>query len=266
VSAIVSRFDHTTDVPGTAASAVHARLRTCLQSCPDLRVRAVTEPSPRAVLRHIDIHGPPPRDRLELSAIVFLNAISTNGKESVMKQKWSNSAAFVGFVLTALCASSSFAADVHWKHMVGVITATDNPATQTAENFNSVGNVNAATFAWSTRDGHARVNLDTGAVDFEVHGLVIIGTVFSGTAGPVQTVTGTLVCNPGTQTEAELDTPDVPIDSNGNARFSGMIPGIPASCTSPVFLVRIATIANPQNPNGARGFWIATGTEPATHP
>src|SRR5262249_34308663 len=27
-----------------------------------------------------------------------------------------------------------------------------------------------------------------------------------------------------TQTEAELDTPDVPIDSNGNARFSGMIP------------------------------------------
>jgi len=58
----------------------------------------------------------------------------------------------------------------------------------------------------------------------------------------------------------------VPIDSNGNGRFSGTIPGIPASCTSPVFLVRIATIANPQNPNGARGFWIATGTERSIRP
>jgi len=183
-----------------------------------------------------------------------------------MKQKWSNRVALVGFVAAALCASSSFAADVHWKHVVGVITATDNPATQTAENFNSVGNVNAATFAWSTRDGHARVNLDTGAVDFEVHGLVIIGTVSSGTAGPVQTVTGTLVCNAGSQTEVEVDTSDVSIDGQGNARFSGMLQGIPATCNSPVFLIRIATIANPQNPNGARGFWIATGTERTIRP
>jgi len=52
-----------------AARAVGARLRACVQSCPDLRVRAVTEPSPKAVFRHIDIHGPPPRDRLEQSAV-----------------------------------------------------------------------------------------------------------------------------------------------------------------------------------------------------
>jgi hypothetical protein len=52
-----------------AARAVGARLRACFQSCPDLRVRAVTEPSPQAVFRHIDIHGPPPRDRLEQSAV-----------------------------------------------------------------------------------------------------------------------------------------------------------------------------------------------------
>jgi len=183
-----------------------------------------------------------------------------------MKQKWSNSVALAGFVLAALCASPALAADAHWKHMVGVITATDNPATETAENFNPVGNVNAATFAWSTRDGHARVNLDTGAVDFEVHGLVIIGTAFSGTPGPVQTVTGTLVCNAGSQTEVEVDTSDAPIDGQGNASFSGMLQGIPATCNSPVFLVRIATIANPQNPNGARGFWIATGTERTIRP
>src|SRR5262249_27719834 len=147
-----------------------------------------------------------------------------------------------GFVLATLCASPSFAADAHWKHMVGVITATDNPATPAAENFNPVGSVQPATFAWSARDGHARVNLDNGKTDFEVHGLVIIGQVFSGTAGPVQSVTGTLVCNAGMQNEVVLDTPDVSIDGNGNGRFSGMIAGIPASCPSPVFLVRIATI------------------------
>src|SRR5262249_58555703 len=130
-----------------------------------------------------------------------------------------------GFVLATLCASSSFAADARWKHVVGVITATDNPATQTAENFNSVGNVNAATFAWSTRDGHARVNLDTGAVDFEVHGLVIIGTVFSGTAGPPQTGTGTLLCDARSPTAGGGETSDAPRAVQGNARFSGQLPG-----------------------------------------
>src|SRR5262249_16457574 len=145
-------------------------------------------------------------------------------------------------------------------------TAVDNPATDALENFNDVGNVHAATFAWSARDGHAKVNLGGGAVDFEVHGLVIIGTQFSGTVGPVQTVTGTLVCNTGTKTETVVDTSDVPIDSQGNARFSGVLQGIPPTCDSPVFLIRIATIANPENPNGARGFWIATGTERSSRP
>jgi len=184
-----------------------------------------------------------------------------------MKQQWKNSVALVGFVLASLCASPSFAADVHWKHIIGVITASDDPATDAAENINvPVGKVKSASFAWSARDGHARVDLDTGQADFEVHGLVIIGQTFSGTTGPVQSVTGTVVCNPGTQTEAPLDTPDVPIDSNGNARFSGMIPGIPATCASPVFLIRIANLAIPENPGQARGFWIATGTERSIRP
>ena len=184
-----------------------------------------------------------------------------------MKQQSKKSIALVGFVLATLCASSSFAADVHWKHIIGVITASDDPTTDAAENINvPVGKVKSASFAWSARDGHARVDLDTGNTDFEVHGLVIIGQIFSGTTGPVQTVTGTLVCNPGTQTEAALDTPDVSIDSNGNARFSGMIPGIPASCASPVFLIRIANLAIPENPGQARGFWIATGAERSIRP
>ena len=258
-------FLNITDVLGIDADAVRDRLlRVSRTTCPEVRARVVTERSPKAVFRHTDIHGPPPRDRLGSSAIRVPQRNINHRRESVMKQKSNKWIGLVGVVLTTLCASPALA-DVRWKHMVGVITATDNPATAALENFNDVGNVNAATFAWSVRDGHARVDLDTGNTDFEVHGLVIIGTIFSGTAGPVNAVTGTLVCNPGDQTaEVELDTSDVSIDSQGNARFSGTIPGIPAICASPVFLVRIATIANPANPNGARGFWIGTGTERST--
>src|SRR5262249_60182493 len=202
-----------------------ARLRTCLQSCPEVRVRAVTEPSPKAVFRHTDIHGPPPRGRLESSVIRVPQRNINHRKESVMKQQSNKRVALGGFVLAALCASPALAADVHWKHMVGVITATDNPATQTAENFNPVGNVNAATFAWSTRDGHARVNLDTGAADFEVRGLVIIGTVFSGTAGPGQTGPGAPACNPGPPPEAERATPPLPRDPNAHPASPAPMPG-----------------------------------------
>jgi len=45
------------------------RTTPCLQSCPDVRARAVTEPSPMAAYRQTDIHAPPPRDRLDSSAI-----------------------------------------------------------------------------------------------------------------------------------------------------------------------------------------------------
>ena len=170
--------------------------------------------------------------------------------------------ALLSFVLPALCASVSFAENVHWRSIVGVITAPDDPSTPAAENINNpVGNIASGTFPWSVRSGRARVNLSTGAAHFEVQGLVINGQIFSGTPGPVTEVTGTLVCNAGEQSEAALDTSDVPIDGTGDAQFSGTIENIPATCANPLFLVRIATIANPQNPNGARGFWIATGAE-----
>ena len=175
-----------------------------------------------------------------------------------MNQKSNKKMGLVGFVLTTLCASSSFAADASWKSIVGVISA---PSVN-----NPVGNVDSGTFPWSVRAGEAHVDLATGRTRFEVHGLVINGQIFSGTPGPVQTVTGTVICNAGDQSEAELDTSDVPLDDQGNARFSGTIQGIPAVCANPLFLVRIATIANPQNPNGARGFWIATGSERSIRP
>lgn len=175
-----------------------------------------------------------------------------------MNQNSNKKMALVGFLLTTLCASSSFAADVQWKSIVGVISA---PSVN-----NPVGTVDSGTFPWSVRAGDARVDLATGRARFEVNGLVINGQIFSGTPGPVNAVTGTVVCNAGDATEAELDTSDVPLDGQGNARFSGMIPGIPAVCANPLFLVRIATIANPDNPNAARGFWIATGAQRSIRP
>src|SRR5215470_3241522 len=91
-----------------------------------------------------------------------------------------------------LSASASFAqrgddAVVRWKSIVGVIA--------TQQDTNPVSrNIDSGTFAWSTADGRAHVNLATGAAAFSVEGLVINGTQFSGTPGPVTSVTGTLVC------------------------------------------------------------------------
>lgn len=148
------------------------------------------------------------------------------------------------------CASAVFALDnddavVRWKSVAGIITAhgVGNP----------VGNIPGGNFPWSVRSGHASVNLSTGATSFEVEGLVINGSVFSGTPGPVMAVNGTLVCNAGEQTQAVLDTIPVSLSVHGDAQFSGHIENIPASCGNPLFLVRVAT-AGPEF-----GRWIATG-------
>jgi len=137
---------------------------------------------------------------------------------------------------------------VRWRRIVGVITAlnVDNP----------VGDIHSGTFAWQVRSGRASVNLSTGTTSFEVEGLTINGSVFSGTPGPIDAVTGTLVCNAGDRSETVLDTPAVRLNAQGDARFYGHIAGVPASCGNPVFLVRIATPAT-----GAVGRWIATGAE-----
>jgi len=152
----------------------------------------------------------------------------------------------------AFCASAVLAHDddnsvVRWRSIVGVITAQglDNP----------VGNIHSGTFAWSVESGRAAVNLSSGAASFEVDGLVINGTTFTGTPGPITAVTGTLVCNAGLDTQAVLDTPAVALNGRGDAHFSGHIAGIPANCGNPLFLIRIAT------PAVATGRWIATGAD-----
>jgi len=134
-----------------------------------------------------------------------------------------------------------------WRAIVGVITAQGV--------INPVADINSGTFAWSARNGWARVNLSTGATAFAVDGLVINGTAFSGTAGPVTQVEGTLVCNAGQAGEATLDTAPVALSVQGDADFSGSIGAVPSPCGNPLFLIRIV------NPAGALGRWIATGAD-----
>jgi hypothetical protein len=155
-------------------------------------------------------------------------------------------------VFSVLLLASAFANEdnvVRWARIVGVITAlnVDNP----------VGNISSGTFPWTTRSGIARVDLSSGGVSWEVDGLVINGTVFSGTPGPITAVRGTLVCNAGAPNQTVFNTGAIPLNVHGDAQFSGRFNnGSPTTaCGNPIFLILIAA------PGGAAGRWIATGAD-----
>ena len=151
--------------------------------------------------------------------------------------------------IAAACAASSFAADnvVRWQKVVGVITApnVDNP----------VAGISAGTLPWNTRGGSVRVDLTTGFGSFDVEGLVLNGGNATGTTGPITSVVGTLVCNPGSDGTSNapaqmiFDTPAAALSPLGNAELSFKL-NLPTACTSPLFLIRIPQF-------GLR--WIAAG-------
>jgi len=148
-----------------------------------------------------------------------------------------------------LCAGAFAQSDtvVHFRGMEGVITApgVDNPVSQ----------IHSAPGPWTTRNGSARVNLESGEGSFEVEGLVLNGGTGSGTTGPVSSVIGTLVCNPGSpagSAEAVIDTPATHLSEEGNAELSFKI-NVPPACNHPVFLIRVPS-----------GRWLATGVKPVT--
>jgi len=174
----------------------------------------------------------------------------------------------LALVITLLCAGGALAAAQHdsdavvsWKNIVGVITApgVDNPvAVISDQTGNVISKISSGTLPWVTRSGSARVDLLTGEAQFNVKGLVLIGGNATGTAGPINQVTGTLVCNPGStdpnQSQAVVDTPPVELSALGNATFSGeLTAAVPSPCASPLFLIRIGPAA---------GRWLATGVEP----
>jgi hypothetical protein len=151
-------------------------------------------------------------------------------------------------ILVAASVLPSHAADtvVRWQKVVGVITApnVDNP----------VAGISAGTLPWTTKGGSAHINLTTGTGSFEVEGLVLNGGNATGTTGPITSVVGTLVCNPGGDNtnppvQVTVDTPAAPLSAQGNAELSFKM-NVPQTCTNPLFLIRIPQF-------GLR--WIAAG-------
>jgi hypothetical protein len=146
-------------------------------------------------------------------------------------------------VLLSFFATACFADDsvVHWKRIVGVITA---PGTS-----NTVAGITSGG-PWTASEGRAAIDLTTGEAAFFVEGLVLVGGNFTGTPGPVTSVKGTLVCNAGAASQAVIDTAAVTLDPYGNAEFRGSLASTPpSSCTNPLFLIRVP------GPN----LWIGTG-------
>src|ERR1700743_86740 len=146
----------------------------------------------------------------------------------------------------ALVAQPSDESVVQWERIVGVVTApgVDNP----------VAGIKAGARPWFARERHARFNLSTGRASFDVEHLVLVGGNASGTPGPVTTVNGTLVCNTGTTNQEILDTIEVPLSAEGDAQFRGHFTSLPATCTTPLFLIRIGASLP-----AAAGRWIGTG-------
>ena len=68
---------------------------------------------------------------------------------------------------------------VQWNHIVGVITA---PGVN-----NVVAGISSGAGPWSVQKGHARVDLASGQVSFEVRGLVLNGSNSSGTPSSAST-------------------------------------------------------------------------------
>jgi hypothetical protein len=89
-------------------------------------------------------------------------------------------------------------------------------------------------------------------MEFNVSGLVLAGGNSIGTPDNITTIQGTLICIVGTTTSnVILSTIPVPLNSTGDAQFSGSLGPIPTTCTSSnvAFLITIPA-----------GRWIANGS------
>lgn len=157
------------------------------------------------------------------------------------------------FVTPLLLGSLAAAQDedsgkVKWKEVIGIIQAGNVVGSGT-------GKVAGGGQPWSTTEGKAHVNLTSGKIEFEVHGLVLAGGNSIGTRDAINQVKGTLVCDTdgsaGGGNSVVVDTELVPLSAQGDAHFSGDIGTLPGACFEPdiAFLIRIAA-----------GRWIANGS------
>jgi hypothetical protein len=148
--------------------------------------------------------------------------------------------AMTASLMTALSAPSSASETTRWRTIIGVIQAG-----------NIVDGIAGGGQPWSALNGEARVDLDSGEIEFEVKWLVLAGGNSIGTPGKVTNVAGTIACGVG----ATVSTPLVPLSPQGNASFSGKVT-LPLGCTSAnvAFLITTPPAGTPPTPN-----WIANG-------
>ena len=156
-----------------------------------------------------------------------------------------------GFIAFWLFPASAMAASpiVLWEDIIGIIQAGNVVGSGT-------GHATGGGQPWSTKQGSARVNLQTGMVEFLVQGLVLAGGNSIGTPDAVTQVKGTLVCNTsgsaGGGNSVLVDTDLVPLDDQGDAHFVGDVGNLPLACLAEpdiAFLIR-----------ASNGLWIANGS------
>jgi hypothetical protein len=100
---------------------------------------------------------------------------------------------------------------------------------------------------WVLRSGTVRLKRD-GKFDLRVTGLVIPTAPFTGTPGPVTTISASLYCGADSDTMAAGTTQQVPISRRGDARIRDASFSVPSTCLAPVILV---------HPNGLMNSYIA---------
>lgn len=142
-----------------------------------------------------------------------------------------------------------------WRDVVGII----QPGNIVGS---GAGAVPGGMLPWVTTEGVARINLDTGEMQFVVKGLVLAGGNPIGTRADITAVRGTLVCDTngsaGGGNSTLVQGPAVPLNLDGDAHFSGSVGILPAVCnTEPdlALLIRIAEV----NGVSVNGPWIAFG-------
>lgn len=100
---------------------------------------------------------------------------------------------------------------------------------------------------WVLKRGDVRLKRD-GELDLQVKGLVIPTPPFTGTPGPVTTISASLYCGADLNVTAADTTQQVPISRKGDARIHDSSFTVPSTCLAPVILV---------HPNGLATIYIA---------
>ncbi|MGH7803400.1 MAG: hypothetical protein ACREQJ_03560, partial [Candidatus Binatia bacterium] len=150
---------------------------------------------------------------------------------------------------TVLFLPNAHAEEIRWRQIVGILA----PAGLVGS---GDGQVTGAPGPWSAHRGSVFVDLATGELRFRARVLVLAAGNSIGTAGPVSSVVGTLVCDTdgsaGEGSSVLVDSPAVPLSPDGDAAFSGFLEELPEVCGSEpdiAFLIRAA----------ASGVWIGNG-------